>query len=49
MRLLVRRLLEERFALQTHVETRELPIYELVVAGPVDVLVIDSVERPTPD
>jgi uncharacterized protein (TIGR03435 family) len=32
MRSMVRRLLEERFALKTHVETRELPMYELVFA-----------------
>jgi len=32
MRLMVRRLLEERFALNAHIETRELPIYELIVA-----------------
>jgi uncharacterized protein (TIGR03435 family) len=32
MRLMVRRLLEERFALKTHVERRDLPIYELVFA-----------------
>jgi uncharacterized protein (TIGR03435 family) len=32
LRPMVRRLLEERFALETHTETRELPIYELVMA-----------------
>lgn len=32
MRLMVRRLLAERFALRTHVEMRELPIYALVAA-----------------
>jgi uncharacterized protein (TIGR03435 family) len=31
MRLLVRRMLEDRFGLKTHVETRELPSYELVM------------------
>jgi hypothetical protein len=103
MLLMLRSLLEERFRLKTHYETRELPIYELVVAradrklgpelhksnvdceavfaarragvppidpngpglftaleeqlglklapakGPVEVLVIDSIEHPTPD
>lgn len=29
---LVRQILEERFALKTHIERRELPVYELVVA-----------------
>ena len=32
MRLMVQRLLRERFALKVHTETRELPTYELVVA-----------------
>jgi uncharacterized protein (TIGR03435 family) len=32
MRLLVRRLLAERFGLQTHTEQRELPTYELLLA-----------------
>lgn len=32
MRMMVRRLLAERFALKTHVETRELPRYALVMA-----------------
>jgi uncharacterized protein (TIGR03435 family) len=32
MRALVRRLLEDRFALKTHTEPRELPLFELVVA-----------------
>jgi uncharacterized protein (TIGR03435 family) len=32
MRPLVRRMLEDRFALKAHLETRELPIYELVLA-----------------
>ena len=32
MRALVRRMLEDRFALKTHVETRELPVYNLVLA-----------------
>jgi uncharacterized protein (TIGR03435 family) len=32
MRLMVRRLLAERFALKTHLETRELPRYALVMA-----------------
>lgn len=32
MRVMVRRLLAERFALKTHVETRELPRYALVLA-----------------
>jgi uncharacterized protein (TIGR03435 family) len=31
MRPLVRRMLEDRFALKAHIETRELPIYELVL------------------
>jgi len=31
MRGLVRRMLEERFALRTHTETRDMPIYELVL------------------
>jgi uncharacterized protein (TIGR03435 family) len=30
--LMIRSVLEERFRLQTHVETRELPVYELVLA-----------------
>lgn len=30
--LMIRSLLEERFKLKTHVETRELPVYELVLA-----------------
>ena len=32
MRLMVRRLLEERFKLAWHIETRELPVYTLVLA-----------------
>src|SRR5687767_14926850 len=32
MRLMVRRLLAERFGLQTHLESRELPTYELLMA-----------------
>ena len=32
MRNLVRKLLADRFALKTHIETRELPIYNLVLA-----------------
>lgn len=32
--LMIRSLLEERFKLQTHIETRELPVYELVLARP---------------
>ena len=32
MRGLVRRMLEDRFALKAHMETRDLPIYELVLA-----------------
>ena len=32
MRQLVRRMLEDRFALKTHVEMRDLPVYQLVLA-----------------
>ena len=32
--LMIRSLLEERFKLKTHMETRELPVYELVLARP---------------
>jgi uncharacterized protein (TIGR03435 family) len=32
--LMIRSLLEDRFKLKTHMETRELPIYELVLARP---------------
>jgi uncharacterized protein (TIGR03435 family) len=32
--LMIRSLLQERFKLRTHVETRELPVYELVLARP---------------
>ena len=32
MRMLVRRMLEDRFALKAHIETRQVPIYNLVLA-----------------
>jgi len=44
--------LEDRFRVKVHRETREAPAYALIVTGegarrPKEVLVIDHVERPT--
>ena len=60
MLLMLQALLADRFKLVVHTERRESPIYALVMVrndgrlgpqlrGPVEVLVIDSVERPVKD
>lgn len=59
MKPMLQSLLSDRFKLAFHRETRELPVYQLVVAkrgpkiaptkGPVEVLVLDHGEKPTPN
>jgi hypothetical protein len=44
---MLRALLEDRFKLRVHRETRQMKLEAR--QGPVEVLVVDAVELPTPD